>query len=365
MLLALLALLAAPAHGARVEGLYSAEVDRTDLALVMPEAGQGDSRPELRGRELRRALMGAALGRVLVRLSGSSQVAADPMVRTRLIEQAPSLASRFQYVSRGGPDGPRIRVHFNPEPVRAALWETGWPVWGAFRPGIVVWVAQRDSGGLELVSPDSRPGVFKALRQAAEREGLPLLVPLMDGADRGRLAARDLLFEDWAALREASARYDPDAILVLRLSGRGDDTRGEWVLRSGDRTQSFTTGGTDLSSAVAAGMRQVLVRLACGYAVFPGEPVTMQAVVQGIRDLPAFARVERGLARLAAIEGVTPLRIAGNEARFRFAFQGRPGEAAHILSLLDLLEPAGRIVAETGDGEDDRGEPRLQFTYRP
>jgi hypothetical protein len=355
------------AHGARVERLYTAEVDRTDLALVEPAAARGDKPAERRNeRALRRALMGAALGRVLVRLAGTSQVAQDPLVRERLIDRAPSLVNRFQYLSRRGPDGPRIRVHFTPESVREGLWQTGWPVWGPYRPGVVVWVAQRGNGGLELVSPDSRPRVFEALRGAAEREGLPLLVPLMDGTDRRRLAARDLLFEDWAAIRKASARYDPDVVLLLRLNPQGSDgPRAEWVLREGETSTAFATGGADVGEAVGAGLRGVLVRLACHYAVYPGASVAMQAVVGGIPGLDAYARVERGLGQLAAIEGVTPLRVAGDEARFRFAFQGRATEAAHILGLLDLLEPAGRIVAESGDGGGAPDEPRLQFSYRP
>lgn len=367
ILLALLGglFMAATAHAVRVEGLYVAEVDRSDLALVEDPA-ERDGRDRRGDDELRRALMRAALGRVLVRLAGTSQVAADPLVREHLIEGAPSLVNRFQYLQRGGPQGPRLRVHFNPEPVRQGLWETGWPVWGAFRPSVVVWVAHRGGGGLTLVSPDSSPRVFKGLREAAKREGLPLLVPLMDSTDRQYLKARDLLFEEWAAIDKASRRYDPDAVLVLRLSPRGaDDPRAEWVLREETGDRSFVTEEGSLKATLRAGMRGVLVRLACHYAVFPGQPVTMQAVVDGIPGLPAFARVERGLGRLAAIEGVTPLQVAGREARFRFAFQGRATEAAHILSLLDLLEPGGRIVAESGDGGDGPGEPRLRFTYQP
>jgi len=361
---AALLLAAASAHAARVDQLYSAVVDRSDLSLL------GDGADEAgRSREaLRRQLMKAALGRVLVRLAGTSQVTSDPMVRDRLIERAPSLAARFQYLDRGGPDGPRIRVRFNPEPVRTGLWETGWPVWGGYRPGVLVWVAQRSGGGLQLVSPDSRPKVFKALNRAAEREALPLLVPLMDSADRHRLSARNLLFEDWQPIEKASARYDADAILILRLSGGSGGARAEWVLHDAEGNRSFTTRGDGVAEAVGAGLRGVLVRLACYYAVFPGEPVTMQAVVDGIPGLDGYARVEQGLGQLAAIEDVTPMRVSGKEARFRFAFQGRPTEAVHLLSLLDLLEPGGRIVAESGDGDADAGagdEPRLQFTYRP
>ncbi|MFB6261467.1 MAG: DUF2066 domain-containing protein, partial [Thiohalorhabdaceae bacterium] len=125
--------------------------------------------------------------------AGNADVAADDELRQGLIDRAPSLVNRFHFLKRDGPEGPRIQAHFDAEGVREGLWQAGWPVWGALRPGLLVWVAQRDGGGLELVGPDSSPEVFDALRQAAQQRGLPLVLPLMDGTDRRNLDGRDLL----------------------------------------------------------------------------------------------------------------------------------------------------------------------------
>lgn len=360
-----------PAGAAQVDDLFQAEVGVRDLALVRP----GDS-PSLPAGEAarRQALMRAGLGRVLVRLSGTTEVVTDPMVQRRLLDRAESFVTRYQYLGEGD-DGPRIRVHFTEKALRSGLWESGWPVWGRYRPGLLVWVARRGAGGLELVSADSHPDLFAALREAARRDGLPLLLPVMDGQDRRRLGGRDLLFEEWDRIRTASERYDPQGILLLRLDpGGGAGVRAEWTLRRGDSSRSFQTEGGSQGEAVAAGLRQVLSKMAQDYAVLPGKTVPIEAVVHGIDDLEAFARVERGLTRLAAVESVQPRRIAGDVARFQMAFRGPPGEAGHILELLDLLRQrdipseAAAPRVEPTPGAEMAPKPyasRLHFTYRP
>jgi hypothetical protein len=360
-----------PAGAAQVDDLFQAEVGVKDLALVRP----GDS-PSLPAGEAarRQALMRAGLGRILVRLSGTTQVVNDPMVQRRLLDRAESFVARYQYLGEGD-DGPRIRVHFTGKAIRSALWESGWPVWGRYRPSLLVWVARRGEGGLELVSADSHPDLFTALRETARREALPVLLPMMDGQDRRQLTGQDLLFEEWDRIRSASQRYDPQGILLLRLdSGDGSGVRVEWTLRRDGDRRSFQSAGESQAEAVGAGLRQVLAKLAQDYAVFPGKSVALEAVVHGISDLGAFARVERGLARLAAVESVRPGRIAGDVARFRLAFRGRPEEAGHILELLDLLrqraapaeEPAPEAEPAPGGQMAPKEYPsRLHFTYRP
>ena len=349
-----------PAAGAvQVSGLYQAEVGAGDLALIRPDGDGGLPAGEAARREL---LMRAGLARVLVRLSGTTQVVADPMVRRRLLDRAESFVARYQFLAEST-DEPRIRVHFTGQAVRSALWESGWPVWGRYRPSLLVWVASRSDGGLELVSADSHPALFSALQGAAARHGLPLLMPLMDGQDRRRLTGRDLLFEDWERIRAASARYEPQATLLLRLdSAREGEVRAEWLLHRGDEQAALRSRGSSVPAAVAGGMRQLLARLAKDYAVYPGKPVTLEAVVHGIDDLTGFARIERGLTRLAAVASAQPRRVAGGEARFRLAFRGRPEEAGHILELLDLLRQREAPAGEAGAASDP---PRLHFTYRP
>ena len=360
-----LGLFARPGLPAHVDTLYQATVDLRDLE---PSAGsrtgedpKAADKPRFQSEEARRrALMEAALGQVLVRLAGTSQVVADPVVQRRVIGRAQSFVQRFQYLERGGEHGPRMRVHFTESAVRDALWETGWPVWGRFRPGILVWVAYRGDGGLQLASPDSHPRVFDALRQEAHRDGLPLLFPLLDGRDRDRLTAKDLLFEDWTTIRSASRRYDPDGVLLLRLDGKGGGFKAKWALRAGEAPEVFGTEGKGLQAAVAEGLDGVLVRLSRRYTVYPGPGTDLEIEVGELGGLDHFARVERGLAGLAAVEAVTPIRVDGDRARYRLSFRGQPEEASHVLRLLDFLSPR----SEEGSDDDPDAAP-LRFTFRP
>ena len=368
IVVAALLLTGAGAHGARVDQLYTAEAGPADLELIGIDAEEAQ---EAGRRSLRRDLMRAALARVLIRVAGNAAVAADDELRQGLIDRAPSLVNRFHFLKRDGPEGPRIQAQFDAEGVREGLWQAGWPVWGALRPGLLVWVAQRDGGSLELVGPDSSPEVFEALRQAAQQRGLPLVLPLMDGTDRRNLAGRDLLMEDWAAIGEASERYEAGAIVVLRLATGRDGTRAEWVLRDREGNYAFTTRGSQPEEALADGMQSVLEGLARKHAVRPGGASSVQVTVDGIQGLAEFARVERALGQLVAVQELAPKRLIGDKAGFQLAFRGRPDEAARILGLLDLLEPRGDPLASDGNPDGARGEQGqggespLMFNYRP
>ncbi|MFP4615424.1 MAG: DUF2066 domain-containing protein [Thiohalorhabdus sp.] len=359
---------------AQVENLYQAVVDEEDLDLLETEDEQESS---LAGDGGRQALMRAALARVLIRLSGTSEVVEDSEVRTALLEPVQDYVSRYQ-VLRGESSGSRLRVRFGEEAVREALWEQDWPVWGRYRPGVVVWVARRGTGDRNPVSPDMEPDLFEALETAAEQYGLPLLMPLMDGTDRDRLSGRNLLFEDWEQIESASERYDPDAILLVRVGeGERGGTRVDWVLRRGGEDRTFSSSADGLEGALQAGMERLLAGMARDYAVEPGRGAAMEAAVEGVRSLEDLARVERGLGRLAAVEAVMPARTAGSEARFRFRFRADPERAAHIVSLLDILEPEEGETPERespatdsgdrreGEDADQDGSPLLRFTYRP
>ncbi|KPV41460.1 hypothetical protein AN478_02510 [Thiohalorhabdus denitrificans] len=366
LLALLLGALAGPVPAAQVENLYQAVVDKEDLDLLETDGGQGSS---LAGDGGRRALMRAALARVLIRLSGTSEVVADSQVRAALLEPVQDFVSRYQ-VLRGDSSGTRLRVRFSEQAVREGLWEQGWPVWGRYRPGVVVWVARRGTGSRNPISPDREPALFDALEAAAEQYGLPLLVPLMDGTDRDRISGRDLLFEDWERIKTASERYDPDAILVVRVGeGERSGTRVDWVLRRGGEDRTFSSSADGLEGALQRGMERLLAGMARDYAVEPGRGVPMEAAVEGVRTLEELAQVERGLGRLAAIDAVMPARTVGSEARFRFRFRADPERAAHIVSLLDILEPEERDsrAAEPGDRQDaeEDGSALLHFTYRP
>jgi len=352
-----LLLVAGWAAAARVEGLYTAEVGRDALVLLGSDPEEAEGRSQ---EAMRQDLMRAALARVVIRVTGSSEAVSDPKVRAQLLDQAPSLVNRFQYLEREGTGGARIRVAFHPESVQSGLWEAEWPVWGPVRPELLAWVAVRDGGELRLASPDSRPELYRALGEAADRYGLPLQAPLMDGTDRRRLGARDLLLQDWSVIEAASERYQPQGLLVLRLSpgSEGAATTAEWVLRQGAQTLTFSSEGPEIPEAVDAGLKEALAGLAERFAVHSDARAELRVTVAGVSDLAGHARTQRGLAGLTAVTDLQPVGVDGKRAEFRLRFRGQPEDARTLLGLLETLSPA-----ESADNAEDPS--RLRFRYRP
>jgi hypothetical protein len=308
----------------------------------------------------RERLVRLALGQVLVRLTGTRQVTADPLITTRLLERAGDFVERFQYLSSSEQAPARLRARFSQPAVWEALQETGWPVWGSPRPTLLVWVAVRGGSGWRLGSPDGYPELFDKLERTAAERGLPLVVPLLDGTDRQNLAASDLLFQDWQRIQAASERYDADAVLTLRVWPRQDGDPGEihWAVRYGEQTAAFSTVQRQTPSGwVDGGIHRLVAFWSHRFAVFPGEESRLEVVVEQVDSLADFAAVQGAMEALSSVAAVRPVALRGNAARFRLRFQGRPADLEHTLSLNNDLSALG--------GTARSGQRVLHFAYRP
>lgn len=365
--LSLLLLAAAVPAGAaeRSVDLNTAEVP-LEAANEVPwetgeaEEGEDGASEEITEAKRRSRLIRLALGRVLVRFTGARQVTSDPLVRARLLERADDYVERYQYLSSSEQEPARLRARFSRPAVWQALQETGWPVWGSPRPTMLAWVAVRSGSGWRLASPDGYPELFRKLTRTAEARGLPLVLPLLDGTDRQELSASDLLFQDWGRIHAASQRYEPDAVLALRVvpARSGEAGRIHWSVRYGDLSAAFTTEkGQPGAGWVAGGIHQLVAFWSHRFAIYPGEESRLEVVVEGVESLARYAAVERALDDPSSVEGVTPVALRPGSARFRLRFQGRRAGLERALALNGALAPL--------DGSARGGQRVLRFTYRP
>lgn len=307
--------LAWPVAGARaasVSGLYEAEV-----------AWEGE----------REAAFAAALGEVLVRMTGRRDAASVPEL-VPLLEIAPRYAQQFR-----NPTPDTLWVAFDGKALATALGELGQPIWGAERPGTLVWLAVDAGGGTRFVVP-SQPELADeaALRErldgAAARRGIPLVFPLMDAEDRSRASFAEVWggFDD--AIAEASSRYGADAVLLGRLAA-GDFDRGRWVLYSADDTERWVGGIEDSVDRVAD-------RFAARYAVVPsGRDAIVTLVISGVESVEDYARITGFLEGLTAVSRVGLEQAQAETFVFRAALRGDLAQFDQAVRLGGLLESDG------------------------
>lgn len=279
------ALMITPLHAATPPDLYSEWVD-----AALPRERQ----------------ISHALNRVLVKLSGRPGVTQQPEVAV-IQDNAPLLIRTLET------EADQVRVSFEPQTMRRLMDSLGLPLLPDDRPEVLVWLAQDSAHGVEFIEPGS--SAYQLLNEGAAIRGLPLQAPLLDLQDQLALSADQLTSAQEEAIRQASARYQYDALLI----GMRRDEQVEWTLwydgqrvtdRSGTDRQSlqqvigrvadrvFGLGGLDDASEPNTYVPQQV-------PVGPYQPEGQELVIEGIDAAGDYLAVTAALRQLSGVEAVT------------------------------------------------------------
>lgn len=322
------------AEAARVDSVYSAEVD---LA-----AGSSN---------LNRAF-DAALEQVLVKVSGLDTLG-TPAARRSLVPDSARLVRQYSRLP-----GNRVRVEFDGGELRRLLDAAAQPVWGEQRPLLALWYAVDAGGGNRVIlSGESAPGTTRsgrgrqdALRErllsAADERGLPLILPLVDAEDLSKLNFADI----WGDFREpvlaASERYGAEGILIGRARSLDpSERRVRWTLTTA--ADQFAWEGS-----VANGPQQAARLLAQRYATYADASGALSLAVAGIDGLDRFGRLQQYLRSLNIVSSATVARVQDDVVEFRLVVRGDAQRLSRSLAGNRLLEPATSALLPDGRPPD-------------
>ncbi|MEJ2618729.1 MAG: DUF2066 domain-containing protein [Candidatus Thiodiazotropha sp.] len=326
-----------------VSNLYEAEV---------AVSGQGG---EARSQGIRKAFAS-----VLVKVSGDSSLLDNPEVGP-LLSRGSRLVQQYRYkslptnASEGGTEGLPDRLlwaRFDARAVNRLLRESGVPVWGETRPSMLLWLGQEEGARRSLISPDRVPDLQQQLSQTADTRGLPLIWPLMDIEDQNAIQISDLWGGFEQNIRRASERYQPDVILVGRLSYRGRSSwRGEWMLYLPDKINRWQSYAETKTAAANEGMEQAVDALALRFApqqVSQGIS-SLRLRVHGLNQLTDYALVQDYLQSLAMIDHVDLLSADQEMVSFLLRVHGSRDALVRGIQLGAVLEPMVMQVSPDPD----------------
>lgn len=333
LLLLILFLFIAPAAASQVDGLYSAEV---------AVAGQS---AEQRSEGIVRAF-----AEMLVKVTGNRGITGRGELQEAL-KQAPRYVQQYRYrlipgageESGSEADTSRLlTVQFDAEAVRRLLRELRLPVWGENRPAGIVWMGIESGGQRRLLQPESDSSLMVAMMAAAEKRGIPLLLPLMDLEDQAAVQVADLWGNFIQNIRRGSERYSPDLIVTGRLARLSDQLwRVNWHLYQGDRSSIWRDEGGEPAQLAAAGIQRVADLLAERYAPVLGEGSVsrVRLRISGVNSLEQYARIGELLGSQSALERVE--LIAAEPEALTYELQARGGVQVleQGLSLGGVIEP--------------------------
>ena len=306
----LVLLLALPAGARDVGDLYSARVPVPD-----------------RGAESLAAGARAALGRVLVKLTGNRAAASGPALG-ELGGSAAKLMLQYGFEPDPVGGGVLLAAHFDESALNGELERLGVPVWGKERPETVVWLVV-DEGARRLVSGDE-PGVEGEVVYArAGQRGLPALLPLMDIEESQHL----LYAGDWQTLATTatalSTRYGTPATLVGHLVQSVPGLwEANWRVTVGEDSHDWRDEGDVLPLLLEAGVETLADALARRFAdpALLGRDEVLAIRIVGLGSAADYARATTYLEALDTIADLFISEVSA--AGVTVAFTARGGRTA-------------------------------------
>lgn len=324
---------------ALVPALYSANTSAVivDNLYVADVLVTNESNAQLR------AGARAGLLQVLVRVSGSMTVEDSPLI-VRALRTPEAYYNEFSYESTETSllaegetiEAKRLRLRFEPSAVARLLRDAGLPVWGSNRPGVLLWIAVNDGAGRRILG-EADAGVVTTLIDQARQRGVPLIFPIMDLEDAGRISAAEVWGAFLERIESASGRYSPDALLTGRLQqDRGGRWNGRWSFQLGDGWQSVES--VDFSSDSLA--RNMINRLADELAqrfALGSSRGSVTVVVEGVGDVAAYAAVSGYLDQLTPVLSSSIVALKGHVAEFELQTEGQYEQLVEIIELDERL----------------------------
>lgn len=297
---------------------------------TVPVASQS---PQDRSKGLQKILLD-----VIVKVSGQSVLPASLQKDAGRVK---NLVEQFGYDSRQV-DGKRqlyLWAKLNPGGVKQLIRRAGLPVWPEERPVTLVWLAVEDGTERQILSEDSAHEVLESVYQAVDKRGLPIVLPLMDLAERseidyGRVAALNPEY-----LARASEKYASQYVLIGHVQRVGKDRwRARWHFTGGEGRVLQTPVGP-LSDIMAAGIDPLASQIARQFSSFSYRDDTqyIDVIVDDIGGAADYARSLNYLESLSPVTQVDVMAINGGQASYRLHTR------ADIASVLQVIA-LGRVL---------------------
>ncbi len=342
------------ARAAEVTGVYEAEV---------PVADQQD--------EARTAAMKSGMAEVLVRVTGNGAVAKDPGL-AELLDNAPHYVQQYRYraapaagdgaaVIPGSAPAPLILwMAFDPNSINQALRAHNQPVWGKARPLVLAWLAVDGGNGRRLVAAAEGGVEQQALEAEAKRRGLPLRLPLLDLQDQSKVSAADVWGGFVDSVAAASARYQPQAILLGRLYRDGQGGwHARWTLRAGDDVINWDGAAAAPADVVAAGVDVTTDTLAARFAQLDTVTANSQLTLR-IADVANLDDYSRVLTYLKSLNGVTSVQVRSVDPRTLVCSLTLQVGAPAVIRTISL----GNTLAAAPASVPQPEQPQTELSYR-
>ena len=352
LLIALLVLIVSrPSQAVVVEALFTIE---------MPVADQTTS--------VRLETFGEAFKLVVIKVSGSDDALKSPAF-SRPMQSSARYVKQFRYINRKdenseGFDSGQLflKIDFNQQLIEGLLRDNKFPVWGRERPGSLLVVSYDVNETIRLVSGETTPKIIKLFDNAAVKQGVPILFPLMDLEDIALVKIGDIVSRQYSNIEILADRYEPDALVIGQIVGRsGQGWHGDWEVRFGEQVFKWKYKGSSRQQVVDQAVKHLARVLALEYALEDHRRVD-QTLLMSVSAMPEFNQlisVQRYLESLSVVDSVRVALVSSDVVTFKLKLRNDAEDLQRLIELGEVLE---QLDLPQIDAQDD-SQVILNYLY--
>ena len=213
---------------------FSLLVSRSAYALEVNDLYQASVNVDSQSRVERNSALKQAMQSVLLKVGGQVSVL-DNKVLKKALTSVNTFITQYHYKQLAKSSKNKqlsLVVSFNKDKINRLFYQANLSIWGSLRPQVLLWLIDEQGLQRTIVSnsniSNAKHTNFPVLvNEFSDQRGLPLLMPLMDFDDAKQITLSDLWGRFEQPIRLASARYSPEAIVIMRISNSSLVVLGE------------------------------------------------------------------------------------------------------------------------------------------
>lgn len=250
-----------------------------------------------------------------------------------------------------------LKVAFAKASIDALMAQYQIPVWGDVRPSILLWAVRNTETGRQLVGSGDLEAApyYESLEKEAKKHGLPVFLPVVDLEDLGRVDLDGLWGLYSESVAQASQRYAPDIITIMRMRGSlesGFDADWQVDMPGGARIGSLEA--ESLEALWSQWLNEISVLLAERYAVLQRpeqESRELSIRVSQVVNFDDYAALQSYLNALPPVSGVYLEWVQGSEVAYTLSLKSDQQQLLDYLSLGGVLKQVQSQFFESLGGE--------------
>ncbi|MCP4414677.1 MAG: DUF2066 domain-containing protein [Gammaproteobacteria bacterium] len=340
----------------------------------------------------RRKAIRSALNDLVVRISGQSAAAGNPVVRQKL-KQSSAYIQRYSYREEEVLDSYDrtstqlvLDLYFDEISLRNLLSDADLPLWASNRPLVLTWVAIGNQQQHFLIGTDDEkllPQILKGqselsnslqesqtsavnepsseplpinpkeiITKRAITRGLPILLPLMDLEDSLAIDVADVWGRFVMPIRRASTRYQNDAILAVQIVQVEEQWTNFGLILHRGRTHSWEQQHNSLEAALMGSIDTSTDTIANQYAVLEDSMQRNELLISvtDIEQIDEYVHLMNYLQNLTSIHSVNVARVNASTVQLRIILIGEQEAMLQAISLDNRLYQESIPIFNDGSG---------------